>query len=89
VRSKQRLVPPSNGDGSPRWPRLPQLRALPAIAIDERLWRNAAAERVLQTWGAFLATEEGKKDPGVASIRGVVDVLQSVAAQRQSTGALV
>lgn len=82
VRSKEAMAAPLGADGLPRWPRVPQLRSIPASEVNEALFRNAASERVLQTWSRYLKEPESASDAGIASIRNVVQVLSAVAAKR-------
>lgn len=82
VRSKEPMAPPQAADGTPRWPRMPQLRGTPAHEVTEALFRNAASERVLQTWSRYLKEPDSASDAGIASIRSVVQVLSAVAAKR-------
>lgn len=84
VRSKGVLVPPTRPDGVARWPPLPQLGGAP-LSLEqypEAAFRNAASERVLQAWSAYLASPESASDAGIAAIRAVVQVLNNVLAQR-------
>jgi hypothetical protein len=59
--------------GPPTWGLSPGL-------VSENDWRAKAAERVLETWGVYLASREAAADPGRESIAAVVRVLRSAAA---------
>lgn len=65
---------------SEAWPRIPSHEAV-CDARQEEAFRLAASRRVLQTWGAYLATPEASADPGNGSIAQVVQVLQGVIAK--------
>ena len=44
--------------------------------LSEESWRAKAAERVLETWGAYAASPAAANDPGLAHIKSVVKVLR-------------
>jgi hypothetical protein len=58
--------------GAPLW-------GLAKGLLSESDWRAKAAERVLETWGAYLSTREAGTDPGRESIATVVKVLRRAA----------
>lgn len=45
--------------------------------LSEESWRAKAAERVLETWGAYAASPAADNDPGLAHIKSVVKVLRN------------
>ena len=64
--------------GAPPLSRGPDFGLLPGL-ISEAQWKTLAAERVLETWGAYLRTPVAREDPGRAAIENVVKVLREAA----------
>ena len=71
VRSQQRLP------AEDPWPVIPQHEELSPQEKDEAVFRVAASQRVLETWGQFITTPEAKADAGYQTIVQVVNILRT------------
>jgi hypothetical protein len=72
-----------------RWPCVPGADPAAVCAAGtrtEEAARVAAARRVLDTWGHFLALPEAKADPGHATMVSVVETLRGALAGRGAAG---
>jgi Protein of unknown function (DUF2723) len=90
VRGNKPAVPDTkDSEGVLLWPMLPLLKeaGLSRGHITEEAFRNAASQRVLDTWSIYLVSPESKKDPGAPSIRNVVNILRDVANKQQQAQA--